>query len=251
LSEQLIDNSFDRIAAPYFMAALLAVLAVAEWVRYFLNTPPSPWLYTSIAVIGAGWATLKIRRGMSEARAIRQGRDGERAVAQYLEGFRGLGFHTFHDVPNGDSNIDHVLIGTRGVYTIETKTLSKPTRGACSITVSSAGIQANGRTLDRNPLVQAKAQARWLHSFFAESEFKVFVQPVVVFPGWFVEKFDMKAIGVWVLEPKSLKAFFEQEPEAIPPIKQRPWHWLCPATCGRKTQRRDLHWSRRDLEARA
>jgi hypothetical protein len=39
------------------------------------------------------------------------------------------------------------------------------------------------------------------------------VQPVVVFPGWFIEPFDMKAAGVWVLEPKSLDRFIEREPE--------------------------------------
>lgn len=66
-------------------------------------------------------------------------------------------------------------------------------------------------------LVQAKAQARWLHQFFAESDFKIFVQPVVVFPGWYVQKFDMKATGVWVLEPKCLEGFLEREPEKLSP----------------------------------
>jgi len=33
------------------------------------------------------------------------------------------------------------------------------------------------------------------------------------FPGWFVEPFDMKAAGVWVLEPKALDKFIEREPE--------------------------------------
>jgi hypothetical protein len=36
---------------------------------------------------------------------------------------------------------------------------------------------------------------------------------VVVLPGWFIEPFDMKAVGVWDLEPKSLDRFTEREPE--------------------------------------
>lgn len=59
------------------------------------------------------------------------------------------------------------------------------------------------------------AQARWLYNFFAESEFKAFVQPVVVFPGWWVEDFDMKATGVWVLEPKQLEGFLENQREVL------------------------------------
>lgn len=81
-------------------------------------------------------------------------------------------------------------------------------RGQCVTTVNAGEIRANGRLIDRNATVQAKAQARWLYNFFGECDIKKFVQPVVVFPGWYVEKFDMKAAGVWVLEPKSLEAFW-------------------------------------------
>jgi hypothetical protein len=52
-----------------------------------------------------------------------------------------------------------------------------------------------------------------LSNFLAQAQFKAYVQPVVVFPGWFVEPFDMKAAGVWVLEPKALDKFIEREPE--------------------------------------
>jgi hypothetical protein len=158
---------------------------------------------------------------MAKARAIRQGRDGERAVAHYLERFRAEVFQVFHDVVNGDANIDHVLIGTRGIYTIETKTISKPSRGSCTIAVGDDGVRANGRLIERDALVQARAQARWLHNFLGESDFKAFVQPVVVFPGWYVEKFDMKRAGVWVLEPKALGAFLAQQQETLSPDQAR------------------------------
>jgi hypothetical protein len=44
-------------------------------------------------------------------------------------------------------------------------------------------------------------------------------QPVVVFPGWFVERFDMKALGVWVLEPKALDAFIDNQPAILSPAQ--------------------------------
>lgn len=209
LGDQMVDNAFDAIAGPYAVAVLLVVVAAMEWWRWYFKVAPSPWLYTAIALAGVAWATWSIRRGLTKAALLRQGRDGERAVAQYLEWFRTKEFFVFHDVPTGDANIDHVLIGPRGIYVIETKTLSKPLRGACSITLSGGRLLANGRPLDRDPIAQAKAEARWLYDFLAESKFKQFVQPVVVFPGWYVEKCDMKALGVWVLEPKALDAFVD------------------------------------------
>ena len=215
LGERMIDNAYDTIVAPFMIALLLAVLAALEWLRWYLGRPPSPWLYTVIAALAALWAVWRVRRGFAQAAALRLGRDGERAVAQYLEWFRTKDFYVFHDVPTGDANIDHVLIGTRGLYVIETKTLSKPVRGACSITLSDGRLLANGRPLDRDPITQAKAEARWLYNFLAESRFRQFVQPVVVLPGWYVEKVDMKALGAWVLEPKALDAFVENQPVAL------------------------------------
>lgn len=215
VQEELIDNADDQITLPYFLAAMLVVLALLEWYRYFVKVPPVPWLTTAVAVIAVAWATWKIVRGRRRAEQLRLGMRGERAVAQYLEWFRAREFFVFHDVPNGDANIDHLLIGPRGLYTIETKTLSKPVRGECTITVRDGKIAANGRSLDRDPIAQAKAQARWLYNFLAEAQFKQFVQPVVVFPGWFVEKFDMKALGVWVLEPKALDSFIDNQPVVL------------------------------------
>jgi hypothetical protein len=215
LDRQLEEQWLDDWVQPYMVAMVLWLLAFVEWWRVLHETPPVPWLYTGVALAGTAWAGWRFYRGKQRRHQLKLGRAGERAVAQYLEWFRTKDFFVFHDVPSGDANIDHVLIGTRGLYVIETKTLSKPVRGECKIVVSADGIRANGRLLDRNPIVQAKAQARWLHDFLGESDIKTFVQPVVVFPGWFVEPFDMKSLGVWVLEPKALDKFIDHQPVVL------------------------------------
>lgn len=215
LDRQIDEAIDDELMLPFLLALVAVVLAAMEWWRYATDARPSPWIASAIALAFCGYALWRWRRGLQRVKALKLGRAGERAVAQYLEWFRTKDFFVFHDVPSGDANIDHVLIGTRGLYVIETKTLSKPVRGECRITVAADGIRANGRLLDRNPIVQAKAQARWLYDFLGETGFKQFVRPVVVFPGWFVERFDMKALGVWVLEPKALDAFIEQEPVVL------------------------------------
>ncbi len=215
IDAQLDDLRYDEMLSPILLAGLMVLTAMLEWLRYFTDSKLNPLPFTIVAIMAIGYAIFRVRRGDARAQQLKLGRSGERAVGQYLEWFRTKGFFVFHDVPNGDANIDHLLIGTRGIYTIETKTISKPARGDAHVLVKDGKILADGYLIERDPIVQAKAQARWVHNFLAQSQFKAFVQPVVVFPGWFVEPFDMKAVGVWVLEPKALDKFIENEAEAL------------------------------------
>lgn len=203
----------DQVEGPLLLALMMLAFAAFEWLRYLFKLPPYPVAFSIAAAVFVGYAIYKLWKARKRIAQLKLGRDGERAVAHYLEWFRSAGFFVFHDVPSGDANVDHVLIGEKGIYTIETKTLSKPVRGECRVAyVNNGQLAANGHVMDRNPLVQAKAQANWLRHFLAESRFDVFIQPVVVFPGWFVEPFDMRAAGAWVLEPKALSKFIENEP---------------------------------------
>jgi Nuclease-related domain len=179
------------------------------------NHKPSPIIYSVCAAVLVFYAVYRFWRIKRRVAQIKLGRDGERVVAQYLEWFRSSNYFVFHDIPSGDANVDHVLIGPKGVFTIETKSHSKPLRGECRVTVKDGAVRANGMLLERNPIIQAKAQATWLRNFLAESQFKAPVWPVVVFPGWFVEPFDTKAVGAWVLELKALSKFIENEPDRL------------------------------------
>lgn len=211
IDRELDDVITDQFVMPFMVALVAFAMAAVEWVRHFTNSKPNPWLLTVLAAGLALFAFIRFRGALKRIRSLRLGQRGERAVAQYLEWFRTKDFFVFHDVPNGDANIDHVLIGLRGVYVIETKTLSKPARGECKVTVIDSRVAANGNVMDRDPITQVKAQARWLYNFLSETQFKCFVQPVVVFPGWYVEPFDMKSVGVWVIEPKALDGFIDRQ----------------------------------------
>ncbi len=213
LDAEIDDVQYDHVFAPLFFALFMLIMAGMEWWRYVMDMKPSPWIFTGGAVLACIYAANRMYRIRKRLRQLRLGRDGERAVAQQLEWLRRENFFVFHDVPNGDANVDHLLIGPKGIFTIETKTLSKPERGECKIVVVDGVIRANGRALDRDPLIQAKAQAGWLRAFLAEHQFTAPVWPVVLFPGWFVEPFDSKVVGAWVLEPKALRSFIGNQPD--------------------------------------
>jgi hypothetical protein len=80
---------------------------------------------------------------------------------------------------------------------------------------------------DRDPLIQAKAQARWRAAPLVESTGRQFaVQPVVVFPGWYVEAAPGSQRDVWVMEPKGLPAFLACQQGCLTPedIKLASFH---------------------------
>ena len=50
-----------------------------------------------------------------------RGADGERAVGAICAELEADGWHAIHDVSLGRGNVDHILIGPGGIFTIETK----------------------------------------------------------------------------------------------------------------------------------
>lgn len=206
----------DKAAEPVLMAGFLTIMALLEWYRYYVPRPPSPILYSVVAVAGIGYAAFRVRRLLPKARALRQAIDGERAVGQFLEKLREDGYQVFHDVVGEGFNVDHVVIGPAGVFAVETKTFSKPRRGEAKVVCDGRRILVNGVAPDRDPIVQGKAQASWLRSVLAESTGRTFlVRPVILFPGWYVEQDRASRREFWALSPKALRDFLKNEPKVL------------------------------------
>lgn len=208
----------DRLETPLLLAAFFIVLSALEWWRDYSHSPPSPIVFTALAVLLLGFAAWRIWRTRPQARALKLGIEGEKAVGQFLERLRENGYHVFHDLIGTGFNVDHVLIGPAGVFTIETKTWSKPSRGEAKIRFDGEQLLTGGRNPERNPVVQARAQSSWLKGLLAESTGRNYdVFPVVVFPGWFIEQSNDCLRNIWVLEPKALTKFLANAPQKLEP----------------------------------
>ena len=216
--EQRVDLVFDKLMAPLSIALLTLLLALVDWIHYYRPRTNQPWLSSALAgaaLIYAGW---KFWRYLPGIRMLRLAESGEKAVGQFLERLRESGYAVFHDLVGTDFNVDHVIIGPAGVFTIETKTWNKPGTGNPRISFDGETLRVAGREPDRNPVIQAKAQASWLQRLLAESTGKTFtVRPVVLFPGWYVEDNRSRRKDLWVLEPKALSPFLANEPSVVSP----------------------------------
>jgi len=206
----------DAVGAPFLLAMFMVVLAALEWYRLYTGMKPSPIVFSAFALLTVFYAAYRISRALPRLRHLHQALEGEKAVGQYLEGLRAAGFHVFHDVIGDGFNVDRVLVGPAGVFTVETKTWSKPVAGSPQILFDGEAIKMGDLSPERDPIIQAKAQANWLRSLLQESTGRRFdVHPVVVFPGWFVKAPPGGHKDVWVLEPKALPSFLEHEPSRL------------------------------------
>jgi nuclease-like protein len=133
-----------------------------------------------------------------EAERWSRGAAGEEAVGAVLDGLSGDGWRVIHDVSLGRGNIDHIVVGPGGIFSIETK--SHPGR---------IGVDhLNARMLN-----QAYAEKKVL-----ESITQMEVQPLLVFSrAYLVGRVPAKLSGVTVLPARMLPWFFSRRRPTMSP----------------------------------
>lgn len=184
LDEQ-VHTAISEGAAPVIAGAVFAVaIAMLKWLRWFYPFT-NPFAMTLAAAPFVAWACWRVWRIRRTVTRLRLGRDGERAVAQVLDELRALGYRVFHDVVRPSFNIDHLLVGPKGVFVIETKTHSKLVGRNARVQYDGREVTIDGVKPDRDPVRQAEASARWLAELLKQLLGRqCFVRPVVLYPGW-------------------------------------------------------------------
>jgi hypothetical protein len=215
--ETAIHGKVDAVTALWILLPLLLwAVAALEWWAKANDIGRQPWAFAAAAMIVTVIGMRRVYRARVRVKAIKLGLAGERAVGQFLEGLRIGGARILHDIQGDHFNVDHVVVSSRGIYCIETKTIAKRHSDAV-VHYDGLRVLVDGRVPDRDPVRQVTAAAKWLSTQIAESTGKRFwVHPVVVYPGWFIETTpEARRAAVWVLEPKALVKWIENESTSI------------------------------------
>lgn len=216
VDEQRAKLIEDKLLFPATLAAFFLILTFWEWWRHFHPNAHLVYMVSATAVVAVAFTAWRFWRVRSQSQALRLAADGEKVVGQFLEGLRKQGYQVFHDVVGEGFNLDHVLIGPAGVFSVETKTYSKPVGRNARVVFEGGRLRVDGFEPQRDPVAQARGQAAWLKKLLTDSTGRAFaVRPVIVFPGWFVEARGADAVGLWVLEPKALPGFLEHAPAVL------------------------------------
>lgn len=221
--EQQIDLLFDKLFPMGTIVFVLWFVAAMEWAWIAGGLRPHPLIWTGFAALITLYGIVRSWPLLRKLRHLALGYQGERVVGEFLDRLRILGYRVYHDVPGEGGNIDHVIISTHGIYTIETKTRSKRASGPCRIHYDGERVSVNGGPADPAPIIQSRAQAAQLARLLREVTGRKFpVRPLVVYPGWFIEQTDTaRASDVRVLSPKGVYKWIEREPESISPDSVR------------------------------
>jgi len=211
LMEWLIGWGLVPIFALLTVSALwLFAYKPRTWVEF------NCWLGFSGIVFGIALliSIRRVVRGLFRYRSDRLGYLGERFVAEKIAPLAREGFYIFHDVPAETGkrkfNLDHVVVGSTGLWLIETKTRRK---GRARPGFAAHEVAYDGAQLiwpwgeDRHGLEQAEAEARWLSDWLQQrTGLDLTARPILALPGWMVK--EQKLGPVRVLNPLNI-------PEAI------------------------------------
>lgn len=226
LSLQL-DQAIESILTNAWASSVCAIICggcLKSTIALAFATAPAYWMILfisalALSTLGTTWFAVRTFRQFRRARNIRLGMRGEQAVAESLNEAAMSGFRVFHDLPAGDDwNIDHIAVGNRGVFLIETK--ARRRRGSRNGQGEHI-VRYDGSTLtfpfgnDPKPIQQAKRNAQWLSNYLTQKTGEsVQVMPLVVLPGWFVEK-QKGNFSVEVMNARYLVGFLQRQDETI------------------------------------
>jgi len=211
-----IDNLNREITIYGIYLFFASILFFATYLAYLYFAKKTPSLLgfglTVTAISGpVVYSFYKLTGLLRRRRLARLGHDGEVTVGQELNQLSRDGYHVYHDFPAGQFNINHIVVGNKGVFAIETKAKSKPNSDRRR---EDATVEYNGRVLhfpkwtDTETIVQAERQASWLSKWIGSAIGEpVAARAIVALPGWYVKR--TSADGIPVVSPKQFPSLFK------------------------------------------
>lgn len=212
LNKQIMEIN-DKVTENLVLLITTPLLLYAIYISslHFGNLENSTRTSIIYIIAGIGFVFYSLNRLLkllNLRRSYRLGYEGEIAVGQELNQLMRDGYYVYHDFNADKFNIDHIVVGTSGVYAVETKARSKPTS---SDRRADDKVKYDGKCLqfpdgtDIQSIEQAKRQAEWLSKWLGSAVGEpVRVRPVLALPGWFVER--IVSGGIPVINPKNFRS---------------------------------------------
>jgi Nuclease-related domain len=202
------DSQFDEVFANVALIGILAI-GMVSMVPAPLKLGTAMGASVVVATVYT-WAALRMFKLQKQLWNYRLGFTGERVTGEALNQLLAYGLQVFHDVPFDGFNIDHVIVGSPGVYAVETKTRRKRAelKGAAK-----AVVYYDGQELkfplhrEKSPIEQARWNAQSLSKWLSQATGEgTLASGIVTIPGWWVE--CTGSSDVMVMNPKQVVIMF-------------------------------------------
>jgi len=205
----------DKIMEPLMGGALAVMMLLGAWMvflvpGYFVQTL---LIVSAIVFVHLVHIGVKIRKARKELRNFKKGLLGERLVEEQLDEIRKAGFDVFHDFilkdENCTENIDHIIVGPSGIFTLETKNWSA--KGAPQddrITFDGEILKIGAHTQEEKVLKQPRRQAAKLQAILQPvTQDPLWVVPILCFWDRYVQLTRFNPTGLQVLNQKGISSF--------------------------------------------
>jgi hypothetical protein len=178
------ERGLELAARPVLLGVGILAIAAIAWAVFGLRGLP----IVGLELVAICLMVALDRLYSPQADRWLRGAAGEQAVGAICAELEADGWHAIHDVSFGKGNVDHIIVGPGGIFTIETK--SRRDR-----------VRVNG--LDPRMLKQAYAEKKLIERITGLD-----VQPLLVFSqAWLVGSVPARRGGVVVLPARMLRHY--------------------------------------------
>lgn len=199
------------------MAAALTILLLI-WLALFAYTRnaktiislglPGTLVIGGLFVFGIKLLEKKGNVILKHAKQAERGAIAEEKTGVFLDGLPEGNF-IIHEFNTGRGNIDHILVGPKGIFTLEVKSH----RG--TVTFDDGNLLRDGKAFEKDFLKQAWAECFAAREILAKWDIKEpKAEPLIIFSNAFVKVMG-KAKGIAVMNLKFLPTFLERLPDRM------------------------------------
>jgi hypothetical protein len=208
LNEDIMIQSVSLLALP--LAIYAGIISILYFGDREINRSEA-FAAAGIALLFLGYSLFKLQKLLQERRMVRLGHAGEMIVGQALNRLLMDGYRVFHDFTAEKVNINHIVVGAKGVFTVETQT---QVNRAAHDRQQDATVEYDGRALhfpngtNIDMIEKAERQAEWLSGWLRQSVgADIAVRAIIALPGWLVKR--TASIGIPIVNPQQFDSLFQ------------------------------------------
>ena len=214
--QKKIDADYEQYFCIWGFFLAFFILTLYIWIFYFGVWNITLGLAITFSVFTLGVLVYGIRKSLKLIRHIRncyKGMEGERLVGEMLNKLSCDSVRVFHDVCGDCFNVDHLIISTRGIFTIETKHYDR--KKGYKFLYQDGKLLFNGRVC-KTLLNQMDGEANFISEKLESLCGRNYpVQKVAIIIGAYIENPARDFSKYWILNESGFPKFFANAKETL------------------------------------
>lgn len=214
--QKKIDADYEKYFTIWGMFIAFFVLTLYIWLFYLKVWDITLAMAIMFSVFTGIFLIYGIRKSIKLLRHIRncyKGMEGERLVGEMLNKLSNDSVRVFHDICGDCFNVDHLIISTKGIFTIETKHYDR--KKGYKFLFQNGKLMFNGHQC-ATLLNQMDGEANFIHEKLNALCGRDYpIQKVAIIIGAYIENPQNEFSNYWILNENSFPKFFKNTKDSL------------------------------------